>query len=136
MNNKLAWSTLILRVVLGITFFLHGLDKFNSGIGNTVGWFESIGLPGGLAYAVAVIELVGGLLVIVGLGTKIVAALLAVIMVGAIFTAKLSMGFLNGYELDIVLFATALFIAVNGSKMLAIDSVIAGKKDQNHSTAA
>ncbi|MGM0901069.1 MAG: DoxX family protein [Bacillota bacterium] len=136
MNNKLAWSTLILRVVLGITFFLHGLDKFNSGIGNTVGWFESIGLPGGLAYAVAVIELVGGLLVIVGLGTKIVAALLAVIMVGAIFTAKLSMGFLNGYELDIVLFATALFIAVNGSKMLAIDSVITGKKDQNHSTAA
>jgi putative oxidoreductase len=136
MNNKLAWSTMILRVVLGITFSLHGLDIFNSGIGNIVGWFESIGLPGGLASAVAVIVLVGGLLVIVGLGTKIVAALLAVIMIGAIFTAKLSMGFLNGYELDIALFATALFIAVNGSKMLGIDSVITGKKDQNHSTAA
>jgi putative oxidoreductase len=136
MNNKLAWSTLILRVVLGITFFLHGLDKFNSGIGNTVGWFESIGLPGGLAYAVAVIELVGGLLVIVGLGTKIVAALLAVIMLGAIFTAKLSMGFLNGYELDIALFAMALFIAVNRSHMLAIDSVVTGKKEHNDSAAA
>ncbi|MBM4763147.1 DoxX family protein [Bacillus sp. B15-48] len=136
MNNKLAWSTLILRVVLGITFFLHGFDKFNSGIGNIVGWFESIGLPGGLAYAVAVIELVGGLLLIVGLGSKIVAALLAVIMLGAIFTAKLAMGFLNGYELDIVLFAMALFIAVNGSQMFAIGSVITGKKDENHTSAA
>ncbi|MCM3587301.1 DoxX family protein [Mesobacillus maritimus] len=136
MNNKLAWSTLILRVVLGITFFLHGLDKFSAGIGNTVGWFESIGLPGSLAYAVAVIELVGGLLLVVGLGSKIVSALLAVIMLGAIFTAKLSMGFLNGYEFDVALLAVALFIAVNGSQMWAIDSMFAGKKDQNHSQAA
>ncbi|MBY0098157.1 DoxX family protein [Mesobacillus maritimus] len=136
MKNKLAWSTLILRVVLGITFFLHGLDKFSAGIGNTVRWFESIGLPGSLAYAVAVIELVGGLLVVVGLGSKIVSALLAVIMLGAIFTAKLSMGFLNGYEFDIALLAMAVFIAVNGSQMLAIDSVIKGKKEQNHSQAA
>jgi len=136
MNNKLAWSTLILRVVLGITFFLHGLDKFNAGIGNTVGWFESIGLPGGLAYAVALIELVGGILLVVGLGSKIVAALLAVLMLGAIFTAKLSMGFLNGYELDIALFAMALFIAVNGSQLFAVDSMVKGKKDSNDSLAA
>jgi putative oxidoreductase len=136
MNNKLALSTLVLRVVLGITFFLHGYDKFSAGIGNTVGWFESIGLPGFLAYAVAIIELVGGLLLVVGLGSKIVSALVAVIMLGAIFTAKLSMGFLNGYELDVALLAMAAFIAFNGSGMYAVDSVIKGQKDQNQTKAA
>ena len=39
-------GALVLRVVLGITFFIHGLAKFQGGIENTVGWFASIGLPG------------------------------------------------------------------------------------------
>ena len=60
MTNKLEISTLILRLILGITFFVHGYAKFTGGIENTVGWFSSIGLPGSLAYAVAIIELVGG----------------------------------------------------------------------------
>ena len=62
-------------VVLGITFFIHGLAKFQGGIENTVGWFASIGL-GALAYAVASIELVGGILLIIGLGSRIVWAIL------------------------------------------------------------
>ncbi|WP_394238078.1 DoxX family protein [Niallia oryzisoli] len=119
-------GALILRVVLGVTFFIHGLVKFQGGIENTVGWFASIGLPGGLAYAVAIVELVGGLALIIGLGSRVISALLAVLMLGATLKVKLAMGFLGngqgaGYELDVALLAMAVFIIINGSKLLAVD---------------
>ena len=117
-------GALVLRVVLGITFFIHGLAKFQGGIENTVGWFASIGLPGVLAYAVASIELVGGILLIIGLGSRVVSAILAVLMIGATLKVKLAVGFLGngqmaGYELDLALLAMAVFIVINGSKMFA-----------------
>lgn len=64
MSKRSEVGTLLLRVVLGIVFFANGFTKFQGGIGNTVGWFESIGIPGFLAYAVGTIELVGGLALI------------------------------------------------------------------------
>ncbi|KAA9014514.1 DoxX family protein [Niallia endozanthoxylica] len=127
-------GALILRVVLGITFFVHGLVKFQGGIENTVGWFASIGLPGGLAYAVAIVELVGGLALIIGLGSRVVSALLALLMIGATLKVKLAMGFLGngqgaGYELDLALLAMAVFIVINGSKLLAVDQLFGKKKE-------
>ena len=49
MMKKIEASTLILRLVLGVTFFVHGLVKFQGGIENIVGWFDAIGLPGVLS---------------------------------------------------------------------------------------
>ena len=127
-------GALVLRVVLGITFFIHGLAKFQGGIENTVGWFASIGLPGVLAYAVASIELVGGILLIIGLGSRVVSAILAVLMIGATLKVKLAVGFLGngqmaGYELDLALLAMTVFIFMNGSKMFSIDQVVFKQKE-------
>ena len=127
-------GALVLRVVLGITFFIHGLAKFQGGIENTVGWFASIGLPGVLAYAVASVELVGGILLIIGLGSRVVSAILALLMIGATLKVKLAIGFLGngqmaGYELDLALLAMAVFIAINGSKMFAVDQVVFKQKE-------
>ncbi|MGG3449409.1 DoxX family protein [Domibacillus aminovorans] len=129
MSVKAEAGTLILRVVLGIIFFVHGLVKFQGGIGNTVGWFDSIGIPGGIAYIVAIIELVGGIALIVGFGTKIVSALLALLMIGATLKVKLAVGFLGngqmaGYELDLALLAIALYLAINGSKKYSLGQLI------------
>jgi putative oxidoreductase len=133
MLKKYEMSTLILRVVLGITFLIHGYVKFQGGIENTVGWFASIGLPGVLAYGVAVVELVGGILLIIGLGSRIVSALYVLLMAGAIFTAKLSAGFIGaqgaGYELDLAFLAMALVIAINGSKLYAVDQIVFKQKE-------
>ena len=106
-------GALILRVVLGITFFVHGFVKFQGGIENQVGWFSSIGLPGFLAYVVAIIELVGGFALFIGFGTKIVSVLLAILMIGATVKVRLPLGFLGngqmaGYELDVALLAIFL----------------------------
>jgi putative oxidoreductase len=142
MTNKYEWSTLLLRVVLGITFFVHGVVKFQGGIENTVGWFDSIGIPGFMAYVVALIELVGGFALIIGFGTKIVSALLAIVMLGATLKVKLAVGFLGngqmaGYELDLALLVMAVFLAVNGSKMLSLDqAVFKGKEQQSNQSKA
>ena len=118
--NRNDAGAVVLRVILGLTFFIHGLAKFQGGLGNTAGFFESLGIPGFLAYVVAVIELIGGIMLILGIGTRIVSVLFAVIMLGAIFTAKLSAGFLGdgqmaGYELELALLAMAIFLALANS---------------------
>lgn len=124
--DKLGIGTLLLRLVLGISFFIHGLVKFQGGIENTVGWFESIGILGFFAYAVATLELVGGIALILGIGTRVVSAFFVVLMVGAIIKVKFAIGFLGtsemaGYELDLAFLVIALFLVLNGSKFLSID---------------
>ncbi|HVH96085.1 MAG TPA: DoxX family protein, partial [Bacillus sp. (in: firmicutes)] len=130
-----------LRVVLGITFFIHGFVKFQGGIENQVGWFSSIGLPGFLAYVVAIIELVGGFALFIGLGTKVISALLAILMIGATVKVKLSLGFLGngqmaGYELDLALLAMAAYLAINGSKLLSMNQLISQKYSKDFTKVA
>ena len=120
-------GALIVRVVLGLIFAVHGFVKFNDGIALTVGWFESINLPGFLAYAVAGLELVGGILLIIGLATRVVAGLFVLLMVGATITVKLAAGFVNGYEFDLALMVMALFLAIAGSKLYAVDNRLADR---------
>lgn len=139
MQNKYELGSLIIRVVLGITFFIHGLVKFQDGVGNTAGWFESIGLPGFLAYGVAVVELIGGIMLVLGLFSRIVSLLFAVVMVGAIVKVKLSIGFLGngqmaGYELDLAFLAMAVMLAITGSKALALDQLIVKGKENTTTT--
>ncbi len=115
-------GALIVRVVLGVIFAVHGFVKFQDGISNTAEWFESIGLPGFLAYGVASFEIIGGLLLIIGLGTRIVAGVFLLLMVGAIITVKLAVGFMNGYEFDLALLAMAAFLAIAGSDLYAVEN--------------
>ncbi|MEH7309046.1 DoxX family protein [Neobacillus drentensis] len=139
MLTKFEASTLIIRVILGITFFVHGVVKFQGGIENIVGWFESIGLPGFLAYGVATVEMIGGAALVLGLGSRIISGLLSLLMVGAIVKVKLAVGFLGngqmaGYELDLALLAMTVFIAINGSKMFALDQLVfKGQKEETTS---
>lgn len=135
MNRYAEWSAFIIRLVLGITFFVHGVVKFQGGIANTAGWFDSIGLPGILAYVVAFIETVGGLALILGIGTRIFSALLAVVMVAAIFKVKLAAGFLGngqmaGYEFDLALLAMSVSLALTGSSFLALDQLFSKDSDK------
>jgi len=119
----------ILRAVVGLLFFIHGLSKFQGGISNTVGFFDSLGIPGFMAYVVAVIELLGGIALFLGLGTRIVTLLFALIMIGAIFTAKLSLGFLGngqmaGYELDLVLLAVSIYFVFAEKSKISLDHLL------------
>ncbi|MNI43702.1 putative oxidoreductase CatD [compost metagenome] len=118
--------TIIMRVVLGIIFVFHGVDKFQMGLGNVETWFSSLGIPGFVAYIVAIIELVGGIMLILGLFTRYVAGLLVIVLIGAILTAKLSVGLLGngqmaGYELDLGFILVALYLIVAERTPLSVD---------------
>lgn len=133
MTKKYEFAALVLRLILGITFFVHGFAKFQMGLGNVGGWFSSLGIPGFMGYVVAVIEFFGGIALILGLGTRIVAALLALVMIGAIITVKLSVGFLGdgqmaGSELDLALFAMAISLLITGSPLYSIDRLFLDKE--------
>ena len=82
-----------------------------------------------MATVVAIIEIVGGIALIIGLGTRIASLVLGVVLVVAIFQAKLGMGFLGGYELDIALLAMAVHLVLSGSSLLSVDSLF-GKKNK------
>ncbi|WP_374721134.1 DoxX family protein [Peribacillus tepidiphilus] len=131
----------ILRIFVGIAFFIHGLAKWQGGIENTAEFFETIGLPGILAYVVAFIETAGGIALVLGIGTRIVSVLLAIIMIGAIFKVKLSAGFFGngqmaGYELDLALLVISIYLALNGNSFLAIDERISRIKSHSNRRTA
>lgn len=127
-KNQIAAA--ILRVILGVIFFMHGLSKFKDGIHNTVGFFESLGLPGFTAYMVALIELIGGIALVIGVGTRLISVLFALIMVGAIIMVKIGDGFF-GIEFDLVLLAISICLAIVNQSYLALDNVLKRHKDQS-----
>lgn len=134
--TKTAAVTIIMRVVLGIIFMFHGIAKFQMGMTNVEAWFSSIGIPGFAAYIVALLELVGGIMLIAGLFTRYVSALFVVMLIGAILTAKLSVGLLGnaqmaGYELDLGFMMVSLYLAVADRSPFSLDRIImAGKASQ------
>jgi len=78
------YAALALRVSLGVMFIAHALLKlFVFTLPGTVQFFESLGLPGVLAYVTFGAELVGGVLLILGVQTRLVAAALIPILLGA-----------------------------------------------------
>ncbi len=120
----------ILRVVTGIVFAAHGYQKlFTYGIAGVQSGFTQMGvpLPTITAPLVSGLELVGGLALIVGLLTRLVALGLAIDMFGAIAFVHFAAGFFmpKGYEFVLVLFAASLTLAVAGAGSLSIDERIA-----------
>lgn len=122
----------LMRVLVGILFMAHGISKFQTGLGNTAGWFGSIGIPEFVAYIVAFLELIGGIALIVGFATRYFSAAFIIMLIGAIFTAKLEGGLLGtdgmaGYELDLALIALAAYFTIADERGVGVDQLIAKK---------
>ena len=83
-RNK-EYGIALLRISLGVMFIAHSvlLKYFTFTLAGTAGYFESIGLPGFLGYVVFGMEAVGGILLVLGVRTREVAAALIPILVGA-----------------------------------------------------
>ena len=124
----------ILRVVLGIAMLVHGWSKLSGGVDNVAGFFGGmlgIPAPGLMAWVVTIVELVGGILLVVGFLTHIAGILIALDMLGAILFAYLLRGapFIeNGqisWEREAVFAAAALCIALAGPGAWSVDDVVA-----------
>lgn len=128
-QKKLDIALLIGRLVVGLVFLLAGWGKLN-GIEAVQGFFGDVGVPlaGVTAWIVALIEFVGGIMVLVGYKTRIAAALLALVMVGAIVFVKLSQGW-DAMRLDLALFALATTLYLAGAGSMSIEGKAAADAD-------
>lgn len=107
-----ALGLFLIRFVAGVIFIFHGVQKL-SNMEGTIAFFGSIGFGALLAWAVALVEVAGGLSLILGIWTKVFGALLAAIMITALFKLKIALGFVAS-EIDLMLLATSLAVIFSG----------------------
>lgn len=95
---------LVLRVSVALLILLHGIFKLQSGVGGIAGMLTGHGLPAFLAYGVYIGEIVGPVLVIIGLFTRVGAALMVGNMLVAFALAHMSelfsLGKMGGWALE------------------------------------
>ena len=117
------FGPLILRLVLGLVFVGHGYPKLFGGFSQTVGFFESVGIKPGKfwVFVVGAVEFFGGIALVLGFATQLAALLIAINMVVAMAKVKFKIGFVNGYEFDLILLAAALSLTLTGAGAYAID---------------
>ena len=112
-----------LRSALGVIFILHGISKFNPGFAENL---PNMGLPAEMQIPIALAELVPGILLIVGILSRLSSSLLSIIMLGAIFMIKgaSSITGKGGVELDLILLASALVVMIVGPGRISLAHVI------------
>lgn len=129
-DNVGAWGVALLRVVAGLVFFMHGQQKlFDQGIAGVEGFFTAEGIPaaGLAAVVVTVVEMIGGLALVVGLFTRVAGLLLGVDVVVALLVVHAANGFFvgeGGIELVLLLAAAALALVLTGPGAAALDALL------------
>jgi putative oxidoreductase len=121
-------ALLLLRIGVGVVFIMAGWGKL-TGIEGTQEFFGNIGIPmaGIMAWVVAIVEFVGGLLVLVGFKATLPNLLLAFVMIVALLTTKLG-GEFRAARLDLMLLFMTLALAILGSGKYSLDSMLGGSK--------
>ncbi len=133
LTNRLApWAPTVLRVTLGVIMAVHGWQKLTAmtpaGFGN--GMLDGLGVPApvAMAWVVTLVELVGGIALVLGLASRIAAAANGLVLAGATLLVKTDLGLvaemgspLPGAELDLALIALSIGVVALGPGRLAID---------------
>ena len=73
---------------------------------------------------IALLEVIGGLAILIGILTRIASALLIIEMLGAILSVKLSKGFVGGYEFELLLISICLSLVIMGPGRISIENSI------------
>jgi putative oxidoreductase len=117
----------LLRVSLGVMYLAHSvvLKLLTFGLAGTAGYFESIGLPGWLAYATFAAEAVGGVLLVLGVHSRWVALGLVPALVGAIVWVHVGNGWVftapgGGWEYPLFLIVASVALALIGDGAFAL----------------
>jgi len=130
-----AYAALVMRLSLGVMFVAHALLKLAVfTLPGTAQFFQSMGLPGPLAYAVFAAELVGGLLLIAGVGTRWVAIALLPVLLGATW-AHAGNGWVfsapkGGWEYPAFLAAATVVQALLGNGAYALANLRTDRRPQ------
>jgi putative oxidoreductase len=122
--------------MVGIVFALHGWAKLQNPAG-FIGFVGSLGIPAPALFGwlVILLESVGGLLLILGLGTRLVTLALTVEMLVTTLLVKSRIGFIApqgggaGAELDLLLLAASITLLILGAGALSVDESVFERRD-------
>jgi putative oxidoreductase len=150
LRNKALWSQWVplpLRLVIGYGFMVHGWAKLSRGPAGFAKLLDQIGapLPEMTAWVASLLELLGGLAVLVGAFVTVVGVPLIIMMLVAMFTVHLRYGFSSintigltddgpqfgppGYEVNLLYIAGLLALILGGAGALSVDRLLARRKN-------
>lgn len=125
-----AYAPVIVRVVFGFMMAAHGWQKLDNGVSGFAGFLDSLGVPAPdvAAWAVTALELGGGILLILGLLSRVVGLLLAIELVFAIILVKWEVGLIAaegvGFERDLAYIAGFLTTVLLGPGRPSVDHAL------------
>lgn len=128
------YMPLVVRLALGFLLVAHGLDKFETGLGNVGDAFDGWGvpLPDISATFVAVFEVIGGIALLIGIATRFVALVMIGVLVGAMVFVKFEMGVLGGYETDLAYIAGLASLVATGAGTISADGALGIERGAGH----
>jgi len=128
------WGLTAVRVAMALVLIVTGWGKMTAGMATVTGNFEkmAIPMPGIAGPFIAVLELVGGALLLLGIAGRWLGLLYTIEFLVAFFYVKLPAGFL-GARLDLMLLAGGLAIFLAGPGKAAVDSLWLEKENRTRS---
>jgi putative oxidoreductase len=117
-------TNLGLRSAIGVIFILHGSGKLNPGFSGFL--TGQLGFPPEMQIPIALAEMIPGILLVLGVLTRISASMLAIVMLGAIFYVKKAANLTGegGFEFDLILLAGALVVITAGPGRISLAHII------------
>ena len=121
MSNQVRLGVTLLRVAVASVFVIHGITRLmNRGVGDFGGFIGSWGLPAGvaLAWAITVVEVLGGMSLAAGYGVRVLAAWFAIVIGTGIVMVHASDGWFvvgagrNGAEYSVLIIASLVAVAL------------------------
>jgi len=121
-------ALLVLRVVIGVIMIAHGYSKVFGGFSHVIDMVQHIGFPGWMAYVLAATEFLGGMLMIAGLFTRVVAVAMLIDMSVAIWKIHWHNGLKGpgGVEFPLAVAAIAFALIFFGAGSISIDGALRG----------
>ena len=112
-----------LRITVGVLFIVHSIGKFDT---SSKGFFSSVGLPADMAILIGLLELIGGILLVTGILSRIASSILAIEMLAIMLYVKKLQSFSGkgGLELDLLAFVILLTVIVLGPGKISLSHVI------------
>ena len=122
LNRGQSWGSLALRLALALSVIYHGYQKAvpHNALHHFTQYIAALGFPGWLGYVSAITELVGGILILFGLFTRVAAIFLTVNMLVALFAVAIHQGY-NSYSYVAALAAIAIMLIFTGGGALSLD---------------
>ena len=131
-SRQLNLGLAVFRIAVATIFIRHGAQKlFVFGFAGVRGAFGQMGvpLPGVMGPLIGLLELFGGVALVIGLLTRLVALGLVCDMLGAILLVQLKNGF-SRYELEFMILGSSFALTLMGAGRFSLDSLIADRGDR------